>query len=208
MWAINGDDLDMGEQRPFVDYYQVLQVNRNCDAKQLETAYRTFAKVYHPDNVGNADVDKFSAVVEAYRILRNTQRRLEYDILHKQHVLDDDFRSPISEDIGIEEHTALTDAEAHEKILLTLYKRRRDDAHNPGVLAFYIRQYLNCPEEVFEFHAWYLKAKGFIERTEQNELAITVEGIDHVIDISRSNTAAKLRIAQSEASSAQSGNAS
>lgn len=198
----------MGDEQPFVDYYHILQVNRNCDAKQLETAYRTLAKAYHPDHIETSDVDKFNAVVEAYRILRNAQHRLEYDMLHKQHVLFDDYEPTAFDDVTIEEHTALTDAEAHEKILLTLYKKRRDSAQNPGVLAFYIKQYLNCPEEIFEFHAWYLKAKGFIERTEQNELAITVEGIDHVISMSRTNTAAKLRIAQAEATSAQTSNAS
>lgn len=198
----------MDDEQVFVDYYYILQVNRACDAKQLETAYRRLAKAYHPDHIETADVDKFNAVVEAYRILRNAQQRLEYDVLHKQHVQYDDVQSAPYEDGAIEEHTALTDAEAHEKILLTLYKKRRENAQNPGVLAFYIKEYLNCPEEIFEFHAWYLKAKGFIERTEQNELAITVEGIDHVISMSRSSIAAKLRIAQTEAPPVEASNAS
>jgi curved DNA-binding protein len=108
------------------------------------------------------------------------------------------LESPVIDTISVEEKNALTDAEAHEKILLTLYKKRRENAQNPGVLAFYIKESLNCSDEIFEFHAWYLKAKGFIERTEQNELAITVEGIDHVISVSRTSMAAKLLIAQAD----------
>jgi curved DNA-binding protein len=56
---------------------------------------------------------------------------------------------------------------------------------------------LNCSDEHFEFHTWYLKAKGFIEITEQGTLAITIQGVDHVIDISRTNMMEKLLIAQS-----------
>jgi curved DNA-binding protein len=188
----------MTEEQLFVDYYKILQVKPACDAKTLEAAYRRLAKTYHPDHIETADVDKFNEVVQAYKILRNAQDRLQYDILHNDHVPAEEVQSPAFDEVSTEEKAALTDAEAHEKILLTLYKKRRENAQNPGVLAFYIKESLLCSDELFEFHAWYLKAKGFIERTEQNELAITVEGIDHVISMSRTHMAAQLRIAQSE----------
>jgi curved DNA-binding protein len=188
----------MKDEQPFVDYYCVLQVSPNCDAKTLETAYRRLTKAYHPDHAETADVDKFNEVVEAYKILRNPEFRQEYDAIYKENTNAENLESPVFDDVSIEEKNALTDAEAHEKILLTLYKKRRENAQNPGVLAFYIKEFLHCSDEIFEFHAWYLKAKGFIERTEQNELAITVEGIDHVISASRTNIAAQLRIARFE----------
>lgn len=130
--------------------------------------------------------------MQAYKVLRNPENREEYDILYKENTPTEHVESPVFADVSVEEKNALTDAEAHEKILLTLYKKRREDVQNPGVLAFYIKQSLHCSEELFEFHAWYLKAKGFIERTEQNELAFTVDGIDHVISASRTSMAAQL----------------
>jgi curved DNA-binding protein len=193
---MTGAHSTMNTDQPFVDYYRILQVSPNCDAKKLETAYRRLAKAYHPDHVDTADVNKFNDVMEAYKILRNPELRLEYDTLYKTHTKTEHFESPFIDNITVEEKNALTDAEAHEKILLTLYKKRRENAQNPGVLAFYIKESLNCSDEIFEFHAWYLKAKGFIERTEQNELAITVEGIDHVISVSRTSIEAKLLIAR------------
>lgn len=188
----------METDQSFVDYYRILQVGPHCDAKRLETAYRRLAKSYHPDHAQTADVVKFNNVVQAYKVLRNPENREEYDILYKENTPTEHVESPVFADVSAEEKNALTDAEAHEKILLTLYKKRREDAQNPGVLAFYIKQSLHCSEELFEFHAWYLKAKGFIERTEQNELAITVDGIDHVISASRTSMAAQLLIAQSD----------
>ena len=192
----------MTEQPLFVDYYHILEVKPDCTTKDLETAYRRLAKAYHPDHIETADIDKFNAVVEAYRVMRNRAFRDEYDILYREHIPADDHPPPLFDDIRIEETSALTDAEAHEKILMKLYLKRRNNAQNPGILAFYIKEYLNCSEEIFEFHAWYLKAKGFIERTEQNELAITVEGIDHVIALSRSQMVTQRRLAQFQEPSA------
>ncbi|MES2783218.1 MAG: DnaJ domain-containing protein, partial [Pseudomonadota bacterium] len=177
----------MTADHQFVDYYRILEVKPDCDAKNLEAAYRRLAKAYHPDHMETADVDKFNTVVQAYRLLRDASVRAEYDILYNENIPADDVASVMFDDVRIEEQAALTDAEAHEKILMKLYKKRRENAQNPGVLAFYIQEYLNCSDEIFEFHAWYLKAKGFVERTEQNELAITVEGIDHVIAMSRTS---------------------
>ncbi|MBL0925633.1 MAG: J domain-containing protein [Sphingomonadaceae bacterium] len=188
----------MNAEQPFVDYYRILQVDPNCDSKKLDMAYRRLAKKYHPDHVETADVDKFNDVIQAYKILRNPEYRKDYDAIHELHIQAAHPDSPDLDTVSVEERTALTDAETHEKILLTLYKKRRENAHSPGVLAFYIKENLGCSDEIFEFHAWYLKAKGFIERTEQNELAITVEGIDHVISMSRTSIAAKLLITQSD----------
>lgn len=192
----------MTDEQQFVDYYRILEVKPDCDAKKLEAAYRRLAKAYHPDHMETADVDKFNTVVQAYKILRNASVRAEYDIKYTENVPAEDPASDIFDDVSIQEKAALTDAEAHEKILMKLYKKRRENAQNPGVLAFYIKEFLNCSDEIFEFHAWYLKAKGFIERTEQNELAITVDGIDHVIAMSRTSMAAQLRIASSEPTTA------
>ncbi len=189
----------MTADHQFVDYYRILEVKPDCDAKNLEAAYRRLAKAYHPDHMETADVDKFNTVVQAYRLLRDASVRAEYDILYNENIPADDAASVMFDEVRIEEQAALTDAEAHEKILMKLYKKRRENAQNPGVLAFYIQEYLNCSDEIFEFHAWYLKAKGFVERTEQNELAITVEGIDHVIAMSRTSmVAAQLRIASAD----------
>jgi curved DNA-binding protein len=78
-----------------------------------------------------------------------------------------------------------------------LYKRRREDAQNAGVPPFYLQEMLNCSDEHFEFHKWYLKEKGFIAITEQGTLAITIQGVDHVISMSRTTRAEKLLIAHS-----------
>lgn len=182
----------------FVDYYALLQVSPNCDSKMLEKAYRHFAHMYHPDHPETADVEKFQQIIEAYNVLRDPARRAKYDQEHKLRISADSNHFPQDEEIRIDEKSALEDAEIHEKILFYLYKRRRERADDPGVVGYYIQQMIDCSDENYDFHVWYLKSKGFIEVTEQGTLAITIEGVDHVISMSRTIEAEKLLITQAE----------
>ena len=190
----------MADGQPFIDYYDILQVNPNCDAKILEVAYHYLAKMYHPDRTGAADTTRFNEVIEAYRILRNPKQRAEYDLLYSRNHNGESLKFPSSEEFEIEEESALDDADDHARILMFLYNRRRENAQNAGVVGFYLQDMLNCSDEHFEFHKWYLKEKGFIILTEQGTLAITIQGVDHVISMSRTTKAEKLLIAQSSKS--------
>jgi len=186
-----------GDDQPFIDHYNILQVNPNCDAKILESAYHYLAKMYHPDHTGVDDSTKFNQIIEAYRILRDPDRRAEYDIVHTKNSNGNSYKFPSSDELEIQETSALSDANAHAKILMFLYERRREDAQNAGVAGFYLQEIVNCSHEHFEFHKWYLKEKGFIVLTEQGTLAITVAGVDHMIALSRTTKAEQLLIAQS-----------
>ena len=186
----------MADEQAFTDHYKVLQVRQDCDAKALEAAYRRLAKMYHPDHPETADAARFTQVIGAYRALRNPERRAEYDLLYEQNVTAGAPYQSLGAD-GLDEGAALDDADDHAKILMFLYKRRREDAQKAGVIAFYLQDMLKCSDEHFEFHKWYLKEKGFIAITEQGTLAITIQGVDHVISMSRATRAERLLIEQS-----------
>jgi curved DNA-binding protein len=186
----------MARDEPFIDFYDVLRVHRSCDARMLETAYHELLKVYHPDHSRSEDTAKFNRLIHAYRVLRDPAQRAEYDVLHAQVCGDSDQGEPADgQDIG--QKTALDDAEAHTRVLMSLYKARRENAQNAGVVGYYLQNMLECSDEEFEFHKWYLKEKGFVVVTEHGTLAITIEGIDHVIASSRTATAEKLLIGRS-----------
>lgn len=183
----------MDKVRPFVDYYAALRVHPECDARTLEIAYRNLAKIYHPDHPETADVAKFNELIEAYRALKDHGKRLAYDVRYSAHT---GFSFSAADTILAEERAALSDADVHAETLMYLYKRRRERASDPGVGSYELQRVLDCSDEAFEFHAWYLKAKGLIEITEQGSLAITIAGVDHVISTSRSVAQEKLRISQ------------
>lgn len=189
----------------FVDYYDILQVNPNCDAKILESAYHYLAKLYHPDHSGDEDSEKFHEITLAYRVLRDPEQRAEYDQRYAQENMDGTLRFPSGAEVEIDGEAALDDAEDHTRILLYLYKKRREDAQNAGVVGFYLQDMLQCSDERFDFHKWYLKEKGFIVLTEQGTLAITIQGVDHVISMSRTTRAEKLFLSQSDDSKKSNG---
>ncbi|OWM81736.1 dnaJ homolog subfamily B member 1-like [Punica granatum] len=65
-----------------VDYYKVLQVDRNARDDDLKKAYRKLAMKWHPDKNPNNKKDaeaKFKQISEAYDVLSDPQKRAIYD---------------------------------------------------------------------------------------------------------------------------------
>ncbi|MEC7987353.1 MAG: molecular chaperone DnaJ [Myxococcota bacterium] len=63
------------------DYYEVLGVEKNADAKEIKKAYRKMAMKFHPDrNPDNPDAEaKFKEASEAYAVLSDNEKRARYD---------------------------------------------------------------------------------------------------------------------------------
>ena len=63
------------------DYYEILGLEKNADAKEIKSAYRKVAMKYHPDkNPDDATAEeKFKKAAEAYSILGDSQKRSQYD---------------------------------------------------------------------------------------------------------------------------------
>ncbi len=63
------------------DYYDILGVNRNANEGEIKKAYRQLALKYHPDrNPGNKTSEqKFKEASAAYEVLRDPQKRAQYD---------------------------------------------------------------------------------------------------------------------------------
>jgi molecular chaperone DnaJ len=62
------------------DYYEVLGVSRDAEAKAIKDAFRQLALKYHPDrNKEPGASDRFREIAEAYAILSDPEKRAEYD---------------------------------------------------------------------------------------------------------------------------------
>lgn len=81
----------------FKDYYQILGVQPDASAEDIKKAYKRLARKFHPDvsKEKNAEA-QFKEVAEAYEVLRNQDKRDEYDQLRRMGAAgrDGQFRPP------------------------------------------------------------------------------------------------------------------
>jgi DnaJ-class molecular chaperone len=63
------------------NYYEILEIPESSKIEDIKKAYRNLSKKYHPDlNDGSKQFeDKFKEIAEAYSILGNQQKKMEYD---------------------------------------------------------------------------------------------------------------------------------
>lgn len=160
----------------FVDYYELLQLNPNADTETIERIFRHLAKKFHPDNTESADTDRFQQIVEAHRTLVDPESRAGYDVRYQDY-----WNRKWGVAAEAADRSAFNDDQlARERLLSLLYVQRRRSMDNPGMGEFEIAKLLHSPPELVEFHLWYLKAKGWVERLESGYLAVTASGVDQV----------------------------
>lgn len=166
----------MGEE-PFRDYYEDLQLSSNADSETIERVYRVLAKRFHPDNQTAGNADRFNQISEAYRILRDPESRAAYDVQYDRRRQESlEILEEASAGDGFED-----DERIYKGILSLLFISRRRDVDKGGIGEMEIERFLNCPAEHLKFHLWYLRQKGWIERTDTGLLAITADGVDKVL---------------------------
>lgn len=77
------------------NYYQILGIDKNANAKKVKRAYRKLALRYHPDkNPGDKTAEeKFKIILNAYQTLSDEQKRKEYDFYYTEMDFDFDYKS-------------------------------------------------------------------------------------------------------------------
>ena len=79
-----------------MNYYKLLEVDRDASPEVIEKAYKTLVKKYHPDlqesNMRQKSEEKLKLINEAYEVLSNPDSRAKYDATLKQsEVSEEDF---------------------------------------------------------------------------------------------------------------------
>ena len=65
----------------FIDYYKILEIDKNATESDIKSAYRKLARKYHPDlNPNDKEAErKFKEINEANEVLRDPENRKKYD---------------------------------------------------------------------------------------------------------------------------------
>lgn len=61
-----------------MNYYSILNVPKNATKEDIKLAFNTLSKKYHPDRMNGNDT-LYKSIAEAYSVLKNKDRRREYD---------------------------------------------------------------------------------------------------------------------------------
>jgi curved DNA-binding protein CbpA len=159
------------------DHYELLQISPNAEPETIHRVYRLLAQRYHPDNQHTGDETRFRALVDAYDVLGDPERRAQYDVTYN------DVRRSRWQPVVAPER-ADTPIEVEQMVRLTvlevLYERRRAEPGQAGVFVLDLEELTGHAREHLEFTVWYLTRKNFVSREDNSKLAITVDGIDYL----------------------------
>ena len=69
------------------DYFYILGVSPNASQEEIKSAYRKLSLKLHPDKNGGDKFseDRFKEINEAYLILGNLEKRIQYDIKRNEY---------------------------------------------------------------------------------------------------------------------------
>ena len=157
----------------FVNFYDVLEASCSASFETIERTFRYLAKRYHPDSSESGDSQRFSEIVEAYETLRDPDKRAAYDENFQRH---NNAETAAVRDAG----HASSDTQDRHRLLTLFYSQRRANFKNPGMGIATIEDKMGIPLEVLEFHIWFFREKGWINREESGTLSITAEGVDKI----------------------------
>lgn len=152
-----------------------MQISPNADEETIQHVFRYLAKKWHPDNQGG-DAERFRNLIEAHKVLTNAERRAAYDLRYQKYWESKwNVVAEASSGRGFAD-----DDQVREGLLSLYYVQRRSKMNDPGLGEIEVSRLMRIPIHLIEFHIWYLKEKGWIQRLENGQFAITASGVDEV----------------------------
>ena len=154
-----------------INHYETLEVSQKASFETIERVFRYLAKRYHPDASEHGDIQKFTRIAEAYEVLSDPAKRASFDVeLNKQRAAEVE----IVEGTG----TIGDDTADRHRLLSLFYAQRRRSIRNPGLGMNTVEQMMGLPVEVLDFHVWFFREKGWIQREEGGAISITADGVE------------------------------
>jgi hypothetical protein len=171
---LRGAAQETGVAEPEEDYYETLQVSPKADFDTIHRIYRMLAQRFHPDNTITGDEAKFHRLLHAYETLSQPEKRAGYDVhlANQRRRYWNTFRNAQEGD-GIS-------AERRKRTLLlsVMYRKRLRSQEQPYVSSHELEQVLGIEKEHLEFTFWYLREKGFVQRSDNGRYMITAAGVE------------------------------
>lgn len=157
-----------------LDYYEIMQLSPNADHETVHRVYRLLAQRYHPDNSDTGTAELFVQLTEAFQTLSDPEKRAAYDARHSG---EKKLRWKIFDQTAV-----ATGPEVEKRkrrgILGLLYAATVKEPERASMTVHAFEDMLGCPREHLEAALWYLRGKGFVQRTDGGRYTLTVQGFE------------------------------
>jgi len=157
-----------------LDFYEILQLSPNADHETVHRVYRLLAQRYHPDNADSGNAEQFVQLTEAFQILSDPEKRAAYDARHSS---EKQLRWKI-----FDQAVVATGPEVEKRkragILALMYAATVKDPERASMTVHTFEDMLGCPREHLEAALWYLRGKGFVQRTDGGRYSLTINGFE------------------------------
>lgn len=159
-----------------IDFYEVLEISPASETDRIVRVVGMLEARYGPGNAVTGDARRFRLVKAAAETLLDRERRAKYDAACARR------RTQPLEVFERREYASGLEGEHNRRlgILALLYSRKRLSPENPGVSQLQLETRMAFPREHLAFAVAYLRERGFVREVDNNDLAITAEGIDRL----------------------------
>ncbi|MEO8051589.1 MAG: DnaJ domain-containing protein [Acidobacteriota bacterium] len=159
-----------------LDCYEIMQLSPKATADTVHRVHRILAQRYHPDTPDTGNSEMFIRVTAAAKILSDPEQRAKYDAHYNaKRQLQWKIFDQAEASLGPEAERA-----KRKGILGLLYAKAAHDIERAFMTAIDFEDILGCPREHLQAALWYLKGKGFIQRSDNGRFSITVAGFDEM----------------------------
>ncbi len=159
------------------DYYEFMEISPQATQETIHRVYRFLAARYHPDILGTGNLEKFTRLTSAYKVLSDPNRRSEYDAQRATRRAT--IQNPMSSTVDFMDEGE-GDLNRRLAVLAILYYRRRMYPNRPQVSLTEIEERMGFPRDYLDFTTWYLSNKRYISKADNSDFTLTVEGVDFI----------------------------